>query len=144
MSDLRESQTRIYQLEKENEKLKQEIATSETSRKKAEANLRSLRENRGKVLRGLNTQTEIAMVQFRRDFEYLKKQVEMKDETILLQERKIKSLLEANCSLRNGVEQTQGLETESEDDEGLFMMNGHSQSNSVQVELAKFISQLDI
>lgn len=150
--DLMELKKRVQTLEKENDKLKQDLLISEELRKKSEDSIRSLRENRGKVLRGLSTQTEIATAQLERDFEYLKKQIETKNELIKLQERKVKSLVEANCTLRNGLEQVQmhstatgGLETESEEDDAVHnsIANGNGVT-SVQVDLAKFIKQLDL
>lgn len=143
---------RLQDVEKDNEGLRNDLALSETLRKKAETEVKSLKENRGKVLRGLSTQTEIATAQFRLDFESLKKQLESKEEVIALQEKKIKSLIESNCTLRNGLEQVQGAPSmgniESEDDEGVqssLVLNGHSRRvNPVQAELAKFIKQLDI
>ena len=144
---------RLQDLEKDNERLKSDFAVSETLRKKAETDVKSLRENRGKVLRGLSTQTEIATAQFRRDFDHMKKQLESKEEVIALQEKKIKSLVESNCTLRNGLEQVQGGplvggNAESEDEEGVhssLVLNGHSRRvNPVQAELAKFIKQLDL
>jgi predicted RNase H-like nuclease (RuvC/YqgF family) len=152
-SELLELHDRFQTIEKENFKLKSELITSEDLKKKSEANYRSLCENRGKVLRGLNTQTEIAKAQFQRDFEALKKQLETKDEIIQMQERKLKTLMDANCMLRNGLEQVQGpafggMETESEDDESLqnSIANGHNKhtTTTVQADLAKFIKQLDL
>ena len=134
-------------LERENEELKKNLSLSETNQRKAEEKAKSLKENRGKILRGLNTQTEIALVQFKRDFEIMKKQLEAKDETIRLHERRIKSLVEANCTLRNGLQQVHGLphplESESEDENGL-MSNGHGGGASVKMELDKFIQQLNL
>ena len=147
--EILELRDRLQDIEKDNEGLRNDLALSETLRKKAEAEVKSLKENRGKVLRGLSTQTEIATAQFRLDFENLKKQLESKEEVIALQEKKIKSLIESNCTLRNGLEQVQGPgNIESEDDEGVqssLVLNGHSRRvNPVQAELAKFIKQLDI
>ena len=153
--DTMELRNRVQFLERENDKLKQDLAHSEESRRKSDSNIRSLRENRGKVLRGLSTQTEIATAQLQRDFEYLKKQIETKNELIKLQERKIKSLVEANCTLRNGLEQIHStpsfagvnMETESEDDDVMhnnMVANGNGVVTPVQVDLAKFIKQLDL
>ncbi|XP_019857271.1 PREDICTED: disabled homolog 2-interacting protein-like [Amphimedon queenslandica] len=150
--EILELRDRLQDVEKDNEGLRNDLALSETLRKKAETEVKSLKENRGKVLRGLSTQTEIATAQFRLDFENLKKQLESKEEVIALQEKKIKSLIESNCTLRNGLEQVQGAPSmghiESEDDEGVqssLVLNGHSRRvNPVQAELAKFIKQLDI
>ena len=109
---------------------------------------KSLKENRGKVLRGLNTQTEIAIAQFKRDFDVMKKQLESKDEVIRSHERKIKGLIEANCTLRNGLQHVHHHlppESESEDENGLGPVpNGIGDGASVQNDLAKFIKQLDL
>lgn len=105
----------------ENERLRREVFQLEDSQRRAEQELRGLRENRGKILRGLNTQTEIALVQFKRDFENLRRQLQAKDEIINMQERKIKSLVEANVTLRKGLKELQALpqheESGSEDEE---------------------------
>ena len=74
----------------------------EESKRQLDHDLKHVKESRGKVFRGLNTQTEIAKVQFKRDFENMKKQLQTKDEIITLQERKISSLVDENCTLRQG------------------------------------------
>lgn len=147
---LEASQERSQELEKDNEKLRKEAARCELSQRKAEQELKTLKESRVKILRGLNTQTEIAMVQFKRDFENLKRQLQTKDELIQFQERKIRSLVEANCTLRNGLQQvafptptTRDDDTDSEDEDDL-LTNGHSAANRpLSSELAKYIKQLD-
>lgn len=151
--ELGDSKAKTRVIEQENETLKRNLLKAEILQKRAEEVAKSLKENRGKILRGLNTQTEIALAQFTRDFEYMKKQLETKDEAIRMQEKKIKSLLEADCTLRNGVQRGHGVshlpESES-DDEGLHMhsqlTNGHtiSPTSSLQMDLAKFIKQLDL
>lgn len=81
----------------------------EEAKRQSDHDLRHMRESQGKVFRGLNTQTEVAMVQFRRDFENLKKQLLAKDEIISIQEKKIASLVEANCTLRSGLQELNSL-----------------------------------
>lgn len=136
--------------EDECDRLRKDFNRSETSRRKIEQELKMLRESRVKILRGLNTQTEIAMVQFRRDFQNMKQQLQAKDELIHFQERKIKGLVEANCTLRNGLQQVafphpsqQPVEeSESEeDDEDEFLANGHASGQAS--ELSQYIKQLD-
>ena len=107
--------------EKENERVSTELVRSETQRKKLEHDLQALRESRGKILRGLNTQTEIALVQLKKDFECMRKQLLAKDEIISVQERKIASLIEANSTLRSGLQDLLSLpksEDYEEEDEG--------------------------
>lgn len=134
----------IHALKAEIEKLKLELSQSEAMRKKHEQLNKSLRENRGKVLRGLNTQTEIAIVQFKQDFEYMKKQLETKDETIRTQDKKILKLTEDNLALRNGLEH---VETQSDSESEVVqpqLTNGHPSPGSIEAELAKFIKQLEL
>ena len=90
--------------ERETERLRRDLAQTDEQRKKTEHDLRTLRESRGKILRGLNTQTEIALVQLKRDFENMRKQLLAKDEIINVQERKIASLIESNSTLRGGLQ----------------------------------------
>ena len=90
--------------EREKESLRRDYSRVEDQRKKTEHDLKTLRESRGKILRGLNTQTEIALVQLKRDFETMRKQLLAKDEIITVQERKIASLIEANSTLRSGLQ----------------------------------------
>lgn len=156
--ELMELRNRVQDLGRDNERLKHELAASELLRKRSATGIRSLRENRGKVLRGLSTQTEIATAQFKQDFEYLRRQIESKDEVIQLQEKKMKSLIESNCMLQNGLEQQGGPlgggggplgggGLESEDDERIhssLILNGHGHVTPVQVELARFVKQLDL
>lgn len=88
------------------------------------------------------------MVQFKRDFENLKRQLQTKDELIHFQERKIRSLVEANCTLRNGLQQvafptpSAREDSESDEDEEDLLTNGHS-TRPLSSELAKYIKQLD-
>ena len=143
------------EMERENERSRREAA-------RAEQELKSLRDSRGKVLRGLNTQTEIALVQFKRDFDNLKRQLQAKDDVIGVQERKIASLVEANCTLRSGLESLQSLPKQDDSDSdiedevqehlrslqnipngGRPMSNGIHTSQSLSTDLMKVISQLD-
>lgn len=96
---------------KDGEKLRK----MEEAKRQSDHDLRHVKESRGKVFRGLNTQTEIAMVQFKRDFDNLKKQLQAKDEIIAIQEKKISSLVEANCTLRSGLQELNSLPTHSSD-----------------------------
>ena len=118
-----------------NERLRGDLGKVDENRKQVDHELKSLRENRGKILRGLNTQTEIAFVQFERDFEYLKKQLQAKDEIISVQERRIVSLTEANCTLRSGLQELQGLpkheDSDSDlEDEARRMLNSYQSGGS--------------
>ncbi len=81
----------------------------EENKRQLDHDLRQVKESRGKVFRGLNTQTEIAKVQFKRDFENLKKQMKTKDEIIALQEKKIASLTEEVSALRVGIQSLSSL-----------------------------------
>lgn len=145
--ELQDSRKKLQQLERDNEHLKKSLMRSELIQKRAEKEAKALRENRGKILRGLNTQTEIALVQFKRDFENLKRQMQTKDEIIHAQDRKIKSLNETNCSLRNGLQRkTSRVSQDSErstddDDDEEFLPNGHSMH--FHTELSRFIRELD-
>ena len=150
--------------EKENERLRK----LEEDRRRSEHELKNLRDSRGKILRGLNTQTEIALIQFRRDFEHLRKQLQAKDEIIAVQERRIASLIEANTTLRSGLQELNSLPRHEDSDsdeldeevrarmaeiersEGL--VNGHTmavstgpgrESSSFNAELQQVISQLE-
>ena len=150
--------------EKENEKLRK----LEEDRRRSAHELKNLRDSRGKILRGLNTQTEIALIQFKRDFEHLRKQLQAKDEIIAVQERRIASLVEANATLRSGLQELNSLPRHEDSDsdeldeevrarmaeversEGL--VNGHAmamstgpgrESSSFNVELQQLISQLE-
>ena len=96
---------------KENDKLRK----LEEAKRQSDHDLRHVKDSRGKVYRGLNTQTEIAMVQFKRDFENLKRQLQAKDEIISLQDKKIASLVEANCTLRSGLQELNALPRHSSD-----------------------------
>lgn len=146
-----EIQKRTIDSDKENERLRKDLSKAESAQRKTEQELKTLRESRVKILRGLNTQTEIAMVQFKRDFENLKRQLQTKDELIHFQERKIRSLVEANCTLRNGLQQVafptppQREEDESDsDEEDDLLTNGHSPAHGpLSSELARYIKQLD-
>lgn len=144
--------------DKRHELIRRDSQRIEEARRKAEQELRSLRDSRGKILRGLNTQTEITLVQFKRDFENLKKQLEAKDEIIAVQERRITSLIEANCTLRSGLQELQSLakheDSDSDMDEDFQFQNGKpavanglsaslEQSGSLSADLMRVISQLD-
>lgn len=91
----------------------------EEAKRQSEYDLRHVKESRSKVFRGLNTQTEIAKVQFKRDFENMKKQIQTKDEIINLQERKIASLMEENCTLRHGLQALHSLPKHDSSDSDL-------------------------
>ena len=122
---------------------------AELIQKRAEKEAKTLRENRGKILRGLNTQTEIAMVQFKQDFENLKRQMQTKGEIIRAQDTKIKSLNKTICSLRNNglqkksarLPQDSERSSDEEDDDDEFLPNGHSMH--FHSELSRFIHELD-
>ena len=88
---------------------------TEEAKRKSEHELKNLKDNRGKILRGSNTQTEIALVQFRRDFEHLQKQLQAKKEIIHIQEKKIAGLVEANCTLRHRLKELNSLPKHGED-----------------------------
>ena len=108
--------------EREKEALRKECSQAEDLKRKAEHELKTLRDSRGKILRGLNTQTEIALVQLKRDFESMRKQLLAKDEIITFQERRITSLIEANSTLRSGLQDLVSLprmeDSDSDDAEG--------------------------
>ena len=108
--------------EREKEALQKERSKAEDLKRKVEHELKTLRESRGKILRGLNTQTEIALVQLKRDFESMRKQLLAKDEIISVQERRIASLIEANSTLRSGLQDLVSLprmeDSDSDDAEG--------------------------
>ena len=144
--------------DKEMDRLKR----AEEAKRKSEHELKNLKDSRGKILRGLNTQTEIALVQFKRDFDHLTKQLQSKDEIIAIQEKKIAALIEANCTLRDGLKNLNSLpkheDSDSDIDEeirqsiqqGLSNGNGHippgmggAASASLSADLQKVISQLD-
>ena len=110
-------------LEQQNDKLRK----MEESKRQSDHDLHHVKESRGKVFRGLNMQTEIVKVQFKRDFDYLKKQIQMKDDVISLQERKIASLVDENCTLKHGFQtlsslpshESSGSDLEEEEEVGL-------------------------
>lgn len=146
--------------EKRYELMRRDSLRTEEARRKAEQELRSLRDSRGKILRGLNTQTEITLVQFKRDFENLKRQLQAKDEIIAVQERRIASLIEANCTLRSGLQELQSLakheDSDSDLDDEFQFQNGkptvtnglsanleQSEPGSLSADLMHVISQLD-
>ena len=139
----------LQESKEDNERLKKSLMRAELIQKRAEKDAKTLRENRGKILRGLNTQTEIALVQFKRDLENLKRQMQTKDEIIRAQDTKIKSLNKTICSLRNGLQKkasrlSQDSERSSDDDDDDdddFLPNGHSMH--FHSELSKFIHELD-
>ena len=112
--------------EREMGRLHAELARYENRVKRME---QEFQETRGKLFKGLNTQTEVALVQLTRDFENMRTQLLAKDEIIGAQERKIAiqdakiaSLVEANGTLRAGLQDLLSLpkeqETESEEEEG--------------------------
>lgn len=140
------------------------LRKADEGRRKSEQELKNLKDSRGKILRGLNTQTEIALVQFKRDFDHLQKQLQAKDEIINVQEKKIAALVEANCTLRHGLKDLNSLPKHEDSDsdleeeirqsiQSLSNGNGHlppgvaGNSASGQIpqnsELQKMISQLD-
>ena len=158
----RELEKQREEAERENERLRRDLGKVAETRKMVDHELKSLRDSRGKILRGLNTQTEIALVQFKRDFENLKKQLQSKDEIISIQERRIVSLIEANCTLRSGLQELQGLPKHEDSDSDLEeeakrmqnsylsgghkpLTNGQPSSSGVEQgsELMRVISQLD-
>lgn len=113
----------------------EKLRKMEEAKRQTEHELRHVKDSRGKVFRGLNTQTEIVKVQFKRDFDHLKKQLQAKDEMIMILEKKVESLTEANSTLRSGLEELNALpqHTSSDsDDEELEMggnrgiLNGHT------------------
>ena len=146
-------------LQSEVERLHKELARTDDQRKKTEHELHTLRDSRGKILRGLNTQTEIALVQLKRDFENMRKQLLAKDEVINVQDRKIASLIEANSTLRSGLQDllslpkdASGSEEEGEGEEMAVSLargpiaNGHhanTSPNAHSADLFKIISLLD-
>ena len=142
----------------------EKLKRAEEARRKSEHELKNLKDNRGKILRGLNTQTEIALVQFKRDFDHLQKQLQAKDEIIQIQEKKIAGLIEANCTLRHGLKDLNSLPKQEDSDSDLEEEirqsiqsfsngNGHlppgvvggsaSGAQSLSAELQKVITQLD-
>ena len=152
--------------QEENDREMEKLKRTEEAKRKSEHELKNLKDNRGKILRGLNTQTEIALVQFRRDFEHLQTQLQAKDEIIHIQEKKISGLVEANCTLRQGLKELNSLpkhEGDSDSDleeeirqsiQSLSNGNGHlppgivggsaSQSGGpLTSDLQKAIAQLD-
>lgn len=146
---LAKSELRVEAAEKENNELKKTVVNAENGQKRAEETAKSLKENRGKVLRGLSTQTEIAIAQFRKDLDYMSKQLESKDEIIRLHEKKIKTLIEANCTLRNGLQMANRNmhDSESEEENGFGSVPngiGDGSGGPVQTDLANFIKQLDV
>ena len=151
----------LVKIHQDAERDSERLRRAEEAKRKSEQELKGLRDSRGKILRGLNTQTEIALVQFKRDFEHLKKQLQAKDEIIAVQERKIASMIEANCTLRKGLEELQGIPKHEEDSESdleeevqhrlqsskdaRLLMNGHGSEEGPPVmdELMQVITQLD-
>lgn len=152
----------------ENEKDSDRLKRLEEERRRSENELKILKDSRGKILRGLNTQTEIALIQFRRDFEHLRKQLQAKDEIITVQERRIASLIESNSTLRSGLQELNSIpkhdDSDSDDldedvkarmaelEQSEKLVNGHSMSAStgpgrglatLNPELQHVISQLE-
>lgn len=129
-SRLRSENTRLqYELERLQLKLGQQNEDSlkdndklrkmEEAKRQSDYDLRHVKDSRGKVYRGLNTQTEIAMVQFKRDFDHLKRQLQAKEEIIRLQDKKIASLQEANATLRTGLQELNSLPRHTSSDSDL-------------------------
>ena len=81
----------------------------EEAKRQSDHDLRHVKESRSKVFRGLNMQTEIATLHLKKDFERLNKRLQAKDEIIECQEKKIASLMEANSTLRNGLQELNSL-----------------------------------
>lgn len=158
----------LSQQHEENEKENDRLKRLEEERRRSENELKILKDSRGKILRGLNTQTEIALIQFKRDFEHLRKQLEAKDEIITVQERRIASLIESNSTLRSGLQELNSIpkhdDSDSDDlDEEVRarmaelertekLVNGHAMSvatgpgreqSSLNPELQQVISQLE-
>ena len=111
---------------------REQLIKTEDQLQRTEHELHSLRDSRGKILRGLNTQTEIALAQLKRDFENMRKQLLAKDEIITVQERKISSLIEANSTLRSGLQDLLPLSkdasgSEDEGGEGGELRHNHSE-----------------
>ena len=147
--------------QEEHDKEMERLRKADEARRKSEHELKNMKDNRGKILRGLNTQTEIALVQFKRDFDHLQKQLQAKDEIILIQEKKIAGLVEANCTLRHGLKDLNSLPKHDESDsdleeeirqniQSLSNGNGHlmgapesDQVPPLNSDLQKVISQLD-
>ncbi len=143
----------------------------EEERRRSDHELKNLRDSRGKILRGLNTQTEIALIQFGRDFEHLRKQLVAKDEIIAMQERRIAGLIESNTTLRMGLAELNSIprheDSDSDDDlddelrtriaelersDRDRLVNGHAMAlstgpgrerSSLNPELQEVISQLE-
>jgi hypothetical protein len=109
----------LDQYNEENLKDNDKLRKLEEAKRQSDHDLRHVKDSRGKVYRGLNTQTEIAMVQFKRDFDNMKKQLQAKDEIINLQEKKIASLVEANCTLRSGLQELNTIPRHSSSDSDL-------------------------
>ena len=158
----------LSQQHEENEKENDRLRRLEEERRRSENELKILKDSRGKILRGLNTQTEIALIQFKRDFEHLRKQLEAKDEIITVQERRIASLIESNSTLRSGLQELNSIpkhEDSDSDDLGdevrarmaelertEKLVNGHGMStatgpgreqSSLNPDLQQVISQLE-
>ena len=116
--------------EREIRRLQSELTRKDERMRRTEQELQMLRESRGKILRGLNTQTEIALVQLKRDFENMRRQLEAKDEIIGVQEQKIVSFVEANSTLRSGLQDLLSLPkdvsgSEEEEEGEPAYANGH-------------------
>lgn len=102
--DLELLQSKLDQFSEDSSKENDKLRKTEEAKRQADHDLHHVKESRSKVFRGLNKQTEIVKVQFKRDIENLKKQIQTKDRIIVLQERKIAGLVEENCTLRHGFE----------------------------------------
>ncbi len=158
----------LSQQNEETEKESDRLRKLEEDRRRSDHELKNLRDSRGKILRGLNTQTEIALIQFKRDFEHLRKQLAAKDEIIAVQERRISSLIESNTTLRSGLDELNAIPRHDESDSDELdedvrarmvelersdrMVNGHAmamstgpgrEGSSFNAELQQVISQLE-
>ncbi len=159
--DVEKLQRRLEQCGEEAHKDNDKLRKSEEAKRQVDHDLRQVKESRSKVFRGLNTQAEIVMVQFKRDIDNLKKQLQAKDDIIHLQDKKIASLIEVNATL-DGLAELNSLpssESDIEDDDDPLMgsdgsrrINGHTRtvrngprphSDNLNPELLQVISQLD-
>ena len=132
---------KLDQFTRDSLKDESKLKKMEESKRQSDHDLQHVKESRGKVFRGLNTQTEIAMVQFKRDFDSMKRQLNAKDEIISMQEKKISSLVEANCTLRTGFQELNSLPRQTSSDSDMdddiqiigdygsrSILNGHTHS----------------
>lgn len=136
--DVKLLQKKLEQFNKDNSKENDKLRKMEEAKRQSDYDLQHVKESRGKVFRGLNMQTEIAKVQFKRDFENMKKQLQNKEEIIVLQERKIASLVEETCTLRLGLQALHSLPKHDssdsdldEEEEGIEKDSGSSKRSSL-------------